>query len=144
MSIIERIRADQLAARKAGEKEKAVNLATLLAEAVNVGRSKGNRETTDAEAVSVILKFTGNLDLFIGHTDDPALTAKLRAEKSVYSAYLPASWTEDEIRAAAAGWIEANPTANFGSAMKAVKGLLPGPKILDMNLVKAVVQPLVG
>lgn len=55
--LIEKIKADSIEARKAKETVKANLLVTLLAEVTKVGKDKGNRATTDEEAIAVIKKF---------------------------------------------------------------------------------------
>ena len=63
MSLIEKIRVDQLASRKAAFNYPATNklqadlLTTLLGEEVMVGKNAGSRETTDAEVIAIVKKF---------------------------------------------------------------------------------------
>lgn len=60
MSLMETIRAKQIAARKAGTVEASL-LTTLLGEAAMVGKN-ANRETTDQEVIAVVKKFVKNID----------------------------------------------------------------------------------
>lgn len=61
MSLLERIRSENLEARKAGDRLKSSLLTTLISEAQAVGKNaKPPRETTDEEVVSLIKKFIKN------------------------------------------------------------------------------------
>ena len=62
MTLIERIKEDNLAARKNRDQVRATLLTTLFSEAVSVGKNAGNRETTDAETLAVIKKFIKGID----------------------------------------------------------------------------------
>jgi uncharacterized protein YqeY len=100
-TLLERIRQDSLAARKARETEKGTFLVTLLAEAAKVGKDDGNRESTDAEVTAVIKKFIKNTDETLRVLGaDSAARAQPEAELAILQAYLPRQATEDEVRAA--------------------------------------------
>jgi uncharacterized protein YqeY len=60
MSKISEIKAAQLAARKAKDAFTATVLTTIIGEAEMVGKSLANRESTDAEVVTVLKKFEKN------------------------------------------------------------------------------------
>lgn len=60
MTLMEQIRAKQVAARKAGAPEASL-FTTLLGEAAMVGKNAG-RDTTDQEVVAVVKKFIKNID----------------------------------------------------------------------------------
>lgn len=61
MTLMEQIKAKQVAARKAGAPEASL-YTTLLGEASVIGKNAGNRETTDAEVVAVVKKFIKNAE----------------------------------------------------------------------------------
>ncbi|KVP98232.1 hypothetical protein WJ96_06835 [Burkholderia ubonensis] len=106
-TLIERIRQDALAARKARETEKGIFLITLLAEAAKVGKDDGNRESTDAEVTAIIKKFIKNTDKTLRALGDkaPDSRARLEAELAILQAYLPRQATEDEVRTAVGRYV---------------------------------------
>lgn len=87
-SLIEQIKADQLAARKARLTSKATLLTTLLGEAQTIGKN-ANRETTDAEVVEVIKKFIKNIDFSLNQNISDEARMDLLLEKGVLDLYLP-------------------------------------------------------
>lgn len=94
MSLIERIKADALAARKARDVLRSSLLITLTGEAERVGKDKGNRAPTDQEVTEVIVKFNKGLGevLAVRPTDAQAL-----AERAVLETYLPSRLTGDAL-----------------------------------------------
>lgn len=102
MTLIERLRADQLAARKAREGIKSSLLTTLIGEAAMIGKNNGNRESTDSEVQAVIKKFVKNLDETIQRLFDAGFEGGQimisQAEKDILLSYLPKQMTEDELR----------------------------------------------
>lgn len=110
MSLLEKIRADALAARKARDTVKATFLVTLLAEAEKRGKDKGNRASTDEEVVAVVKSFIENLEKSIEAlwTPDKLDTDKARVarrhalmlELSYAGDYMPAQVTDAEVHAA--------------------------------------------
>jgi uncharacterized protein YqeY len=62
MSLLQTIKAKQLAARKARDQIEISLLTTLIGEASMPGKNDGNRESTDAEVVAVIKKFRKNAE----------------------------------------------------------------------------------
>lgn len=66
MTLLEKIKEKQLAARKAQLTSKAELYTTLLGEAQMVGKTAGNRESTDAEVLAVVVKFKKNIEETIG------------------------------------------------------------------------------
>lgn len=97
MSIIEKIKNDQLAARK--ERNTAVSsvLTTVLSECTMIGKNDGGRETTDAEVVAYLKKTIKNLTDFHNLTDDAIRKATLMIEIFTLQNYLPAQMTEVQI-----------------------------------------------
>ena len=100
MSLLEKIRADQLAARKARDAEKVSTLTTLLSDAARVGKDDGDRESTDAEVIAVVRKFlksnAENMRI-AGDRRDSEWCDTLDAEREVVEAYLPKQMTKAEI-----------------------------------------------
>jgi uncharacterized protein YqeY len=100
-TLLDRIRQDSLAARKARETEKALFLTTLLSEAGRIGKDDGNRESTDAEVTAVIKKFIKNTEETLRVLPAAAASrAQPDTELAILTAYLPRQATEDEVRAA--------------------------------------------
>jgi len=102
MSLIQTIKAAQLAARKSKDAAKASVLTTLIGEAEMIGKNDGNRESTDAEVIAVVKKFVKNLDETIRVASDyrdADASEKAWAEKLVLEEFLPKQFSEDELRA---------------------------------------------
>ncbi len=107
--MVEKIKADQLQARKEHDKIKAGNLTALIGEISIVGKNARNGETTDEESLTVIKKFIKNtnetLRIFIDASmklgADPHSIEKineLRAEIKMYESYLPKQLNTDELK----------------------------------------------
>ena len=90
MTLIERIRADQLQARKDKDTIKVNLLTTLIGEAVSIGKNNGNRETTDAEVIALTKKFIKNLQEAIEvYTRNGVSVDAQRTEIGILEAYVP-------------------------------------------------------
>lgn len=93
MTLMNQIKEQQVAARKAGSADASL-LTTLLGEAAMVGKNT-NRDTTDQEVVAVVKKFIKNIDENI-----TALQARNQsfdqfvAERTVLEKFLPLQLTE--------------------------------------------------
>jgi uncharacterized protein YqeY len=105
MMLIEQIRQDQLQARK-DRAAFAPVLTTLLGEAVMIGKSAGNRETTDDEVIAVIQKFiknaretiaTLNTGKYQADTWGSNKTKELTLEVDVLSKYLPKQLSSEQL-----------------------------------------------
>lgn len=104
MSLIQKIKADQLTARKkyaeTGFEKHAVDsrfLTTLYAEAAKVGKDAGNRETTDDEVVAVLKKFQKNIEETRKATRDSGVHETLAREERLVMSYLPKQFSEAEL-----------------------------------------------
>jgi uncharacterized protein YqeY len=96
-SLLARIKADALTARKSRDAIASSLLITLGSEASMTGVNDGKRESTDAEVLATVRKFLkGNTELLAVRGDDEVA---LR-EKTILEGYLPKQMTEDELRAA--------------------------------------------
>lgn len=122
MSLMQRIKADQLAARKNRESGKATLLTTLLGEAQTIGKNDGNRETTDAEVTAVIKKFVKNIGEVL-KVAEPASDYFLNAtaEKIVLESYLPKQISGQDLQDLIRGL-----AAEVGAVRKADMGKLMG------------------
>lgn len=129
MSLVEKIKADSIAARKNVVKEDlrsstvAIFLVTLYAEIVAVGKNKGNRETTDDEAISVIKKFIENNKVMSQYANDH-LRKIQEIELEVLKGYMPVMISEEDLRNEIKKLISEieNPSAkNIGQIMGSLK-----------------------
>ena len=100
MSLIERIRADQLSSRKEKNIIKSNILTTLIGEASNIGKNDGNRESTDSEVISIRKKFIKNIDETMKALkfSNDARIAIAHEEKLILENYLPGQLNEEELR----------------------------------------------
>ena len=97
MSLMEKIRADQLTARKSKNAEATALLTTLLGEAGIIGKNDFGRETTDDEVVGVIRKFIKNIDFTLEKVHDESARALAQLEKTILESYLPTQLSYDQI-----------------------------------------------
>lgn len=123
---------DQKAARLQKENKDPVKislLTTLYSEAVNVGKNKGNRPSTDEEVLAVIKKFvkgvTENIDIYTKNQAVEALD-KAKKELVILQNYLPATVGSQEIEAYASSVIleeklDKKDGQTFGKVMKGLK-----------------------
>lgn len=127
--LIQKIREDSLAARKARETDKATILVTLFAEAARPGKDAGNRDSTDEETVKVVRKFIKGVEDSLAVLKDPVAVAKAQAEKDILSAYLPTQLTGDALKAAIADIVQKLPEKNakaMGQVMNGLRTLYAG------------------
>lgn len=101
MSLLEQISKAKLYARKAKNLETVAILSTLESEANNVGKSKGNRISTDEEVVAVIKKTVKAAEETIvalqkTNPSDSRITSLL-SEVELYKTFLPKQLTRDEL-----------------------------------------------
>jgi uncharacterized protein YqeY len=124
MSTLLKIKADQLAARKAKNTVATNVLTTLIGEAVAIGKNE-NRETTDAEIVATVKKFIKNIDEVLKVIDSES-TGYHNAvtEKAILADYLPHQLSSLELSSVIGGIIaeiEASGPKDMGRVMKVLK-----------------------
>jgi len=97
MSLIQEIKNQNLAARRAKLPAVSNLLTTLIGEAEMVGKNAG-REVTDAEVLAVIRKFVKNINetISILGDNDPRTLAAM-GEKMTLETFLPKQLTTDEL-----------------------------------------------
>lgn len=96
--LMEKIKADMITAKKAGEKNKATLLNTLYAEAGTVGKNKENRESTDQEVLSVIKKFIKGVDETLQALgNEGTAVAIFLEEKKILESYMPQQLTREDL-----------------------------------------------
>ena len=148
MSLIQKIKQDQLAARKASKTRLASTLTTLIGEAEMIGFNDGKRETTDLEVVAILKKFhvnaVTNADLFNHRNMQSQATRQgYLDEMMVYESYMPKQLTEEEISSYAIQYhTHDNPLAKKGDFMKYFKENFAG--LYDGKVVSSVVDNLIG
>lgn len=114
MSLLQRIKQDQLQSRKAKDKFKSALLTTLLAEASRPGLDDGKRESTDAEVIKVCKKFIDNMKESL----DVNYTEAVHTEMCIVNEYMPQSLTEEEIVEIVKSVIASSDKPNMGLVMK--------------------------
>lgn len=143
--LIEKIKADQIAARKAHNASKALLLTTLIGEAQAIGKNSGNREPTDAEVVAIIKKFIKGMDETLGYLSVSNANVKTDArvsillEKDILSIYLPKQMTKEETENALVAAI-AVVGKNMGQVMSYMKANYEGQ--YDGKLASTIVKTL--
>jgi uncharacterized protein YqeY len=99
--LIDQIRADMIAARKADDAVAKSLLITLFSEAQMVGKNKRNSVSTDEEVIGVIRKFAANAEeterLLQARGQD---TQDQRRELEILAAYLPTQMTPQALESA--------------------------------------------
>lgn len=99
MSLLQTIREHQLQARKDRATVKATLLTTLIGEAAAIGKSDGNRPTTDQEVIACIQKFMrNNLDTLKAPSLPVANYVQLVAENEILESFLPRQLSELELK----------------------------------------------
>lgn len=123
--LIHDIKSKSLAARKAADTDAAALLVTLYSEAAMKGKNDGNRDSTDAEVVSVVKKFIDNIEDSLPLIQDEARRAKLHRELEILNQFVPRQFSKDELHAMVENLrvemgIEKTPKA-MGTLMKFLK-----------------------
>ncbi|MEW5683999.1 MAG: GatB/YqeY domain-containing protein [Pseudomonadota bacterium] len=144
MALLDELKADQLAARKASDRLKADLLTTLIGEATQITTEefkRGVSEVTDEKVAATVAKFLKNTKLTlenlaserarlgeaggdVSKVDERARAAE--AELAILSAYSPKQMTEAELRAAIDDFRAGNPDANVGAIMAHLKASFGG------------------
>jgi len=103
--MLNRLKRDNLEARKNKDKFTAGILTCLIGDIEMVGKNDGNRKTTTPEAIKVIEKFhkitKSNIELAPDNDE-------FKRELEIYEKYLPKKMSEDELRKEIKDIIEAN------------------------------------
>ena len=141
MSLITKIKAEQITARKNRNAPMAALLTTLIGEAEMVGKNAG-REVLDAEVIATIKKFIKNIDETIkalGAKDERARSAM--DEKVVLEHFLPKQMTEAELRSYVQE-IVLTEGANMGKIMGVLKSRFDGQ--YDGKMASSVVKAVLA
>ena len=132
MSLLQEIKSDQVACRKAGDTRKAATLTVLYSEAAMVGKTKGNRESTDEEVIKIAKSFIKHIDetLRVCPSGTPEETREMfEAEKKLIERYLPKQLTEGELKTIISVMVIENGydmPKDMGKVMKSLAAEYPG------------------
>jgi uncharacterized protein len=133
MTIAERLKADMVAAMKAGEKEKLGAIRFVSSELMRAAKDAGMDVATDEVATAVLNREAKRRrDAIVsfqeGGRDD--LVAETQGELDVIASYLPEPLSDDELRAIVAEVVK--PGDNMGAAIKEVNARAEGGKVAAM------------
>lgn len=100
MKLIEKIKMEQLQARKENQTIKKSLLTTLYSEALNVGKTQGNRDSTNDEVISIVKKFIKNteqnIEIYIKNEKEEAKNIAIQ-ELNILKSYLPQAPSMDDV-----------------------------------------------
>src|ERR1035437_2577084 len=100
MSKLQELKDAALSARKTRHTERATLLVTIIGEAAMIGKSAGNRESTDAEVLGVLKKFEKNINENIQIFKDRLMldeTVLALCELLIVQEFLPAKLTGEQV-----------------------------------------------
>lgn len=126
--LLEKLKADQLTARKQKNEIATSLLTTLYSESLNVGKNKGNRHSTDDEVISIIKKFiksaNENKDIYTKSNIFDRVEV-INKELTILNSYLPQGVTPEEVKVAVLDILiqlnlDKNPSS-MGKIMKELK-----------------------
>lgn len=123
MSLINKIKADLLQARKNRDKDKARLLTTLCGDCMKVGYTvDGVRPPSDFECTAVVKKTVKNLKELIAAKDQRGDSLVVEGvELDILMKYLPKQLDEDQIQTVVEELVFNGGCHNMGSVMKALK-----------------------
>lgn len=143
MSIVEKLKAEAIALRKA-RSPVAPSIQFALSEIEKVGKNSGNRETTEDEAIKVVQKLIATVNeniRFATESKDDSRLVALNFEKRILESTLPQMATEDEVRAYLKGFFVDAPQ-NKGVAMKVLKTKFGA--LVDMKRAGEIISEMYG
>lgn len=122
--LLDRIKKDQLEARKNRLEIRSNLLTTLYAEAAKKGKDAGNRESTDEEVLQTIKSFLKSISIF-KEKDNGSMMAKLQEEENILTEYLPEMINTERLEFIIEEQISKG-KKDMGSLMKYLKETYPG------------------
>jgi hypothetical protein len=129
MKLIEKIKQEQLKARKNKDKFKAGILTCLYSEANIIGKNNGDRQTTDEECIKCITKFkkgtNDNIRILRDLGKNARDIAPLLQEVGFYDEFLPKQMTKSELTEYIKETIALGAN-NIGAVMKVMKTEING------------------
>jgi len=139
--LLQQIKEDSITARKE-RNTFAPFLVTLYSECANVGKTKGNRESTDEEVLSVVKKFKAGIVEIISIYQNTTATEELYKavmELELVEKYIPQQLTEEALRNIITTEIELG-ADNIGKIMKILKQEYSGK--FDGNMAQKIIKEL--
>jgi len=129
-TILNKIKEDNLKARKERNKFLSGVLTTLVGEIEMIGKNNGNRETTEEETLKVITKFKKNAEdtcnlMSDSRADSKELESYIE-EISIYDSYLPKKMNEEELTNLIRDIIDHDSDINIGKIMSFLKNQYTG------------------
>lgn len=130
MSLLDTIKAAQIAARKNRDAVRTASLTTLIGDAEMIGKNAG-RLVSDQEVVALTKKFIkNNRDTASTAGIDASRLADLETEYSVYQGFLPTQMQEQDLQSAIDTIVKelrgASAKVDMGSVMKMLKERFDG------------------
>ena len=128
--LIDKLKADQLRARKAHDADLARLLTTFYSEAAMIGKNDGGRNTDDKEVHALAKKFIKNAKEVLDNlpdTDDRAMEAVY--EIDILKGFLPPQLSEQELRVAIVDIVKSKNLSSIkdmGTIMKGLKSAFDG------------------
>jgi uncharacterized protein YqeY len=141
MSVIEKLKAESLALRKA-KNPIAASITFALSEIDKFGKNNGNRETTEDEAIKVIQKLISTIDENLKLDLSDGRKIALNHEKNILSRVLPQMASDEEVRTLLKDVIGDETPKNKGVAMKVIRDEY-GAKV-DMKRAGEIVTEMYG
>lgn len=141
MSVIEKLKAESMALRKA-RNPVAPSILFALSEIEKVGKNNGNRATTDDEAIKVIQKLIATIDENLKVTTDDERKAAFNFEKQILMGALPEMASDDDVRQLLKDILGDEVPKNKGVAMKVIRDEY-GAKV-DMKRAGEIVTEMYG
>ncbi len=142
MTLMDKLRADQLQVRKDRDAAATGLLSALIAHAAKTGKDKGNREPTDEETIAAIKYFMEKaIETKAALPVGEAMNKTLR-EIQILNGYMPEQMTAEELRFVVVNFRTAVPTAGIGEIMKHLKANHAGQ--YDGKLASTVAKEVLG
>ncbi len=135
-TLLAKLKADALTARKARDTARATALTTQIGELETASKNLGH-EVTDAEVIAAIKKTLKNINETIAVAPSAALTL----EKELFESYLPKQLDEAELRSVV-GAIIVTGAKTMGDVMKTLKAQHDGQ--YDGKLASVVIKDLLA
>ena len=121
--LLEKIKADQLAARRARDSFTATALTTLLGEA----SPSGTQKATDEDVLKTVQKFVKNIrDNAKILKNDPEALTRLGAELAIFESYLPQQLSDMDLAVIIRNYIKNHDCDSVGKVMGFLKSEYAG------------------
>lgn len=142
MSIIEKIKADKIAAMKSGDKARKDTL-TLVQAAVKQVEVDTRKDLSDEDVIQILKKMVKQRNDSINQYTTAGrleLAAIEESERTIIYEYIPTQMSEQDIRIRVYDLV--SPEDTIGSAMAFIKPVFAGKA--DMGIVSRIVKEVIG